>query len=106
MRQKDELNRYMKQMHMPSELKHSLREYFMHFHAAMLTFNERALLGLLSPHLQARVTNLANAGLIRKVPFFQDSDERCITAVMLALKPNLFVPEEIICYVGELGTEM
>ena len=25
---------------------------------------------------------------------------------MLALHPNLFVPEEIICYMGELGTDL
>ena len=37
---KDELNRFMKQMHMPKELQHSLREYFMHYQAAMMTFNE------------------------------------------------------------------
>ena len=96
----------MRQMHMPAELKHTLREYFMHFQAAMVTFNERSLLEQLSPHLQAKVTNLANAGLIRQVPFFQGQEDRCITAVMLALKPNLFVPDEMICYMGELGTDV
>ena len=106
MKRKDELNRYMRQMHMPVELKHSLREYFMHFQAAIGTFNERSLLCQLSPHLQARVTNLANAGLIRQVPFFQGQEDRCITAVMLALTPNLFVPDEMICYMGETGTDV
>ena len=85
------------------ELKLALREYFMHAQAAMMTFNERALLQQLSPHLQARVTSLANAGLIRQVPFFKDMEERCITAVMMALHPNLFVPEEMICVMGETG---
>ena len=80
MRRKDELNRFMRQMHMPAELKLALREYFMHAQAAMMTFNERALLRNLSPHLQARVTNLANAGLIRQVPFFQHMEERCVTS--------------------------
>jgi hypothetical protein len=31
MRQKDELNMFMRQMHMPSELRSQLREYFMHY---------------------------------------------------------------------------
>lgn len=53
----------------------------MHYQAAMMTFNERALLKQLSPHLQAAVTNCANAGLIRRVPFFQHQEERCVTAV-------------------------
>ena len=106
MRRKDDLNRYMRQMHMPLDLKVALREYFMHFHAAMMTFNERSLLTQLSPHLQARVTNLANAGLIRQVPFFEGQEDRCITAVMLALTPNLFVPNEMICFMGEIGTDL
>jgi len=106
MRQKDELNMFMRQMHMPSELRSQLREYFMHYQAALMTFNEKHLLHQLSPHLQARVTNLANAGLIRQVPFFAQQEERCITAVMLALQPHLFVPDEVICHMGEVGTEM
>jgi hypothetical protein len=38
-----------------------------------MTFNERRLLHQLSPHLQARVTNLANAGLIRQVRGVDDA---------------------------------
>ena len=91
-RQKDELNRYMRLMQMPKELQQSLREYFVHWQAreptaeldahgwhvrttstripwqaSMMTFSERKMLGVLSPALQARITSLVNAPLIRQV---------------------------------------
>jgi cyclic nucleotide gated channel beta 1 len=91
---------------MPKDLYRQLREYFIHYQAAMSTFHERTMLKELSPCLQARVAGLANAGLIRQVPFFQNADERCITALVLCLEPHLFVPDEIICYQGEVGREM
>lgn len=103
---KDELNRYMKHMQMPKELQQSLREYFMHYQASMVTFNERRLLQMLSPHLQARITNLVNSTLIRRVPFFKTAEERCISLVVMSLEPHLFVPDELIIHAGDVGHEM
>ena len=40
------------------------------------------LLQTLSPHLQARITNLVNSTLIRRVPFFKTAEERCISLVV------------------------
>jgi hypothetical protein len=42
-------------MQMPTKLKTQLRDYFMHYQAALLTFNEKLLLAQLSPKLQAQV---------------------------------------------------
>ena len=105
-RQKDELNRYMRHMEMPKELQVALREYFVHYQASMDTFNEAKMLQILSPELQARITSLVNAPLIRQVPFFRTAQERCISQIVLALRPHLYVPGEMIIYSGDVGSEM
>ena len=55
---------------------------------------------MLSPGLRADLSSLANAPLLRKVTFFREVDESCVTELAQLLKPNLFVPDEVIIRQG------
>ena len=93
-------------MHVPQDLRQKLREYFVHYQNAYDMFNEREVLEMLSPGLRSQLSALANAPLLRKVSFFTDVDEGCITEMAQVLKPNLFVPDEVIITMGNLGEEL
>jgi CRP-like cAMP-binding protein len=106
MARKDQLNRYCAKMSVPSELAQKLREYFVHYQNAYDTFNERNLLRMLSPGLRASLSSLANAPLLRRVTFFEHSNEACVNEMAQLLVPNLFVPDEVIITKGSVGEEM
>lgn len=104
--QKDQLNRYMDTMAVPKELRQKLREYFVHYQNAADAFNEQSVLAMLSPGLRSSLCALANAPLLRKVTFFTEVDEACVSELSQLLRPNLFVPGEIIITKGYFGEEM
>lgn len=104
--QKDQLNRYMSTMAVPKELRQKLREYFVHYQNAADAFNEGAVLSMLSPGLRSSLCSLANAPLLRKVSFFKEIDEDCMSEMAQLLVPNLFVPDELIITKGHYGEEM
>ena len=104
--QKDQLNRYLSTMNVPKDLRQKLREYFVHYQHAADTFNEASVLRMLSPGLRTSLTSLANAPLLRKVSFFQEADEACMSEMAQLLVPNLFVPDEVIITKGYFGEEM
>ena len=104
--QKDQLNRYMSTMAVPKELRQKLREYFVHYQNASDAFNEGSVLSMLSPGLRSRLCSLANAPLLRKVSFFKQIDEACVTEMAQLLVANLFVPDEVIINRGHYGEAM
>mmetsp|Transcript_20753 Transcript_20753/g.34210 ORF Transcript_20753/g.34210 Transcript_20753/m.34210 type:complete len:733 (-) Transcript_20753:75-2273(-) len=106
LQQKELLNSYMAEAHTPIEIRTTIREYLMHYQAAAMTFNEQAVLTMLSPGLQAKVSSSANEPLIRRVPFFKMADTSCICEVMLVLQPHLFPPDEIIVRQGNIAKDM
>lgn len=104
--QRDQLNSYIATMDVPRELRQKLREYFVHYQNAVDTFNEHNVLQMLSPGLRASLCSLANAPLLRRVSFFREVDEGCVSEMAQLLAPNLFVPDEIIISMGTIGEDM
>ena len=49
---------------------------------------------------------LANAPLLRRVPFFKDVDDGATSEMAQLLTPHLFVPEEVVIAVGTIGAEV
>jgi hypothetical protein len=101
-----QLNRYMSTMAVPKELRQKLREYFVHYQNASDAFNEGAVLSMLSPGLRSRLCSLSNAPLLRKVSFFKEVDEACVSEMAQLLVANLFVPDEVIINKGHYGEAM
>ena len=104
--QRDQLNRYLSRMEVPSGLAVKLREYFVHYANAADTFNEQAVLSFLSPGLRSDLCALANAPLLRRVPFFKDVDDAATSELAQLLTPHLFVPDEVVIAVGTVGCEV
>jgi len=104
--QRDQLNRYLTTMEVPRELRQKLREYFVYYTGSADVFNERAVLAMLSPGLRMDLTSLAKAPLLRKVSFFKEVDEQCVTELAQLLQPNLYVPDEVIIRMHQFGKEM
>ena len=96
MQQKDVLNHYMMQIHAPPDLKDMIREWFLHYERASLTFGEKEILNMVSPGLRARLSSITNEPLIRRIPFFAHAEESCILEIVLILEPLLFSPGELI----------
>lgn len=106
MQQKDVLSEYLGKMVVPERLKRELREYFIHYERAAMTFHERDMLSVLSPGLRTKVAALANAALLRAVPFFKDAEEGAISEMVLELNPRLYVPGEVIIVQDHIGQEL
>jgi len=106
LQQKDMLNSYLMEAHIPNEIRRECTEYLMHYQSAAMVFHERTVLQMLSPGLQARVSGATNGALIRKIPIFRAAPDACIAEVMLALKPHLFTPGEMIVRQGNVARDM
>jgi len=99
----DELNSYLERNHLPLEIRHQLREWFRYYGQSNLMFDDHEVLGGVSPSLQKMALLAAHGEQIIKVPFFQNVPEDAIVDVLWRLKPQLFVPNEVIFKEGDYG---
>ena len=85
----DMLNQYMDEIKLPTTLRTSLREYFVHCRPLYRQAFYHDLLNKMSPKLRGDVALHNNAAWIERIPFFVSSDriekEEFITAVSMKL---------------------
>ena len=74
-RNMDDLNVFMAQKHLPTDMRRRLREYFHQTKHLQMANSQRHLFQMMSPSLQGEVAWTANQGWLRRIPFMSNCGE-------------------------------
>ncbi|XP_046577928.1 cyclic nucleotide-gated cation channel beta-1-like isoform X2 [Haliotis rubra] len=102
----DQTIRYMESINIPKEMQERVRQWFLYNWEQHKTIDERLLLETLPRKLQTDLAINVHFNTLSKVQLFQDCDKNLLYDLVLKLKPSLFLPQDYICYKGEVGKEM
>ena len=109
----DDLNLYMEENHVPTELRIRLREYFMYAKAMNRQEYYSKLYDRMSPALRGEVAYHINEEWISNVPFLarqpgieNEEHHLFITDVAMNLKAEAYGPQEVVIKLGEKAEKM
>lgn len=92
----DDLNFFMAEKSLPSELRGRLREYFHQARHMHQTGNYEGLLRKLSPKLRGEVALATNRDWVSKVHYFKYIRDECLSAIAVSLRASVYAPSEVI----------
>lgn len=92
----DELNYFMKDEHLPKEMRQRLREYFHQRRALTKALSYQNLLVQMSPSLRQEVAFHINRRWLRHVTWFQRASKDFVSAVAVHLVPAVYAPKELV----------
>jgi len=101
----DTVNIFMSKRKVPSSIRKRIRLYY-EYMLSKDGMDDEQILGGLPDHLRYDLCLYLNRDLIRKVPFFYDSEVGFIKRLAIHLKPQLYSPGDSIVKVGEIGDSM
>lgn len=99
--QMDQLNQYMDSKHMDLKLRNRLRKFFRHRRSLEQEENHMALLEKMSPTLRGEVARSVSKEWLQRVPWLKNGTQGFIASVAIALKTELYAPQEAI-----VGTQL
>ena len=91
----DNLNGFMRQRRLPSELQWRLREYFHKTRHLIRSAATNTLLQKMSPSLQGEVLWKVNQQWLRRVRFLRGCEPEFIARTLLSLRPLVFAPGDV-----------
>lgn len=92
----DELNYFMKDEHLPKEMRQRLREYFHQRRALTKALSYQNLLVQMTPSLRQEVAFHINRRWLRHVTWFQRASKDFVSAVAVHLVPAVYAPKELV----------
>ena len=102
----DLIQAYMCHHKFPPELRSKIRIYFKRYFTSRSALDESAILNDLNPALQSEVSKYLLHDVVRKNPIFLGLDDGQLTNVVLALKPMMAEPEQVLMNQGEFSEQM
>jgi hypothetical protein len=102
----EEVSAFLKYRRISHPLQVRVRGYYEYLWESRMAYDEGSIVDELPPSLRVELLLFINRGIIEKVPIFADVGEDFIREIVVALKPNVFSPGDIIVRRGELGEEM
>jgi voltage-gated potassium channel len=100
------INAFMDYRGLPAGLQRRIRDFYSYRWEKRLGFDESAILNDLSPSLQGDVSLFLKRDVIQKVPFFQGATDELIREIALAMRPQVYMPGDLVFRAGEKGAEM
>ena len=100
------INAFMEYRGLPAALQRRIRDFYSYRWEKRLGFDESAILDDLSPSLQSDVSLFLKRDVIEKVPFFHGATDELIREIALAMRPQVYMPGDLIFRAGEKGAEM
>ncbi len=100
------INAFLEYRGLPAALRRRIREYYSYRWEKRLGFDESAILDDLSPSLQGDVSLFLKRDVIQKVPFFHGATDELIREIALAMRPQVYMPGDLVFRAGEKGGEM
>jgi voltage-gated potassium channel len=97
----DRAEDFMRHHRIPRPLRAKVRGYYRYLWESRHGYEDRTVLATLPPSLRAKVVLALHAELIDRVPFFRGAERRSVEAIVLAFKPRVAVPGEILFRAGD-----
>ncbi|HRD66150.1 MAG TPA: cyclic nucleotide-binding domain-containing protein [Candidatus Competibacter sp.] len=97
----DRAEAFMRYHQIPKPLRKKVRDYYHHLWESRHHYDDRTVLATLPPTLRAEIVLSLHAALIDRVPFFKGAKRRSVEEIILALKPRVAVPGEVLFRVGD-----
>jgi len=101
----DTLNVFMFKRQVPKRIRRRVQLYYEYL-LSKDGIDDRQVLDALPEHLRFDLSLYLNRDLIRKVPFFYDSEVGFIKRLAVHLRPQLYSPGDFIINSGEVGDSM
>jgi len=101
-----QLNEYMKNKHLPGELRDKVRDYYSLRYADGKVFDENEIMKDLSPALQRQILIYNSKELFMKVPFFRNSGNGFNSSLASKLSPMLAFEMDVVIEQGTTGESM
>lgn len=102
----DQLSQYMFRMNVPDETINRVKVWCQHTWKTQKSFDESAILEFLPSKMRTDMALDIHYKTISKVNLFFGCDPGLLKALVVRLKPMLFLPGDIICKKGDVGKEM
>ncbi len=99
----DRAEAFMRHHQIPKALRVKVRAYYRYLWESRHGYDDRTVLATLPPILRAKIVLALHAELIQRVPFFRGAERRSVEAIVLAFKPRIAVPGEILFRAGDSG---
>lgn len=97
----DRAEAFMRHHRIPKPLRAKVRAYYRYLWEGRHGYEDRTVLATLPPSLRAKVVLALHAELIDRVPFFRGAERQSVEAIVLAFKPRVVVPGEILFRAGD-----
>ncbi|KAI4340417.1 hypothetical protein MLD38_025256 [Melastoma candidum] len=101
-----DMEQWMHHRHLPPNLKQSVRTYEQFKWVATRGVDEEFLLRNLPPDLRRNIKRYLSLELVRRVPLFNQMDDRMLDAICERLKPVLFTEKMLLVREGDPVKEM
>ena len=99
-------NEYMRTLHLPTELRDRIRDYYFHRFSEGKIFDETLILERLNPELCTEILSYKIRELIPKVPLLRTSGKRFPDLLAASMDPQVFVANDAVLTEGETGDMM
>ncbi len=99
----DRAEAFMSHHRIAKPLRVKVRDYYRYLWESRHGYDDRTVLATLPPALRAEIVLALHAELIERVPFFQGAERQSVEAIVLAFKPRLAAPGEVLFRAGDLA---
>ncbi|KAH8057515.1 voltage-gated potassium channel [Aureococcus anophagefferens] len=99
-------NEYMRALHLPTELRDRIRDYYFHRWSEGKIFDESLILERLNPELCTEILFYKIRELIPKVPLLRTAGKRFPEILATAMDPQVFIEGDAVFIEGEHGQMM
>ena len=97
----DRAEAFMRYHQIPKGLREKVGAYYHYLWESRHHYDDRTVLATLPPTLRAEIILTLHAALIDRVPFFKGAERRSVEEIILALKPRVALPGEILFRAGD-----
>ena len=102
----EEITAFLNYRSIPPYMQKRVQDYYDHLWESRLGHEEDAILGNIPEPLKTDLALYMRKDLIRKVPFFTNASQSLLRDLVLALRPEVYLPGSYIIRKGERGTCM
>lgn len=103
LKQMEDVNSYLSYKSVPRNIKHKVHNYYQYIWHNRMVQTEQRLLANLPQSLKTDISLHIHKELIKKVPYFKQTDKDFITDIIMQIKPLVFLPGDYIVKKGEMG---